>query len=64
MHKRKAPDRQGALAGTERISDGDLTRRLAERKLTPRVEQKPPVGLFSDEKDQLDLVDLTRRTKP
>jgi len=62
MRKPK-PDRQTVLVGAERITDGDLARRLAERKLAPRVEQRPPVGLFSDDRDQLDLVDLTRRTK-
>lgn len=61
--KRKTPDRQTVLVGAERITDADLARRLAERKLKPRVEQRPPVGLFSDEINQLDLVDLTRRTK-
>lgn len=61
MRKPKA-DRQTVLVGAERITDADLARRLAERKLKPRVEQRPPVGLFSDERDQLDLVDLTRRT--
>ena len=61
--KRKTPDRQTVLVGAERITDGEMARRLAERKLAPRVEQRPPVGLFSDERDQLDLVDLTRRTK-
>ena len=61
MRKPK-PDRQTVLVGAERISDGDLARRFAERKLAPRVEQRPPVGLFSDEINQLDLVDLTRRT--
>ena len=61
MRKPKA-DRQTALQGTERISDGEMARRLAEKKLAPRVEQRPPVGLFSDEINQLDLVDLTRRT--
>ena len=60
--KRKAPDRQTVLLGAERITDGEMARRLAERKLAPRVEQRPPVGLFSDEINQLDLVDLTRRT--
>lgn len=62
MRKPK-PDRQIALQGTERITDAELARRLAERKMQPRVEQRPPVGLFSDERDQLDLVDLTRRAK-
>lgn len=62
MRKPK-PDRQTVLSGAERITDADLARRLAERKLKPRVEQRPPVGLFSDDRDQLDLVDLTRRTR-
>lgn len=60
----KKPDRQTVIAGAERISDAALARRLAERKLKPRVEQRPPVGLFSDDKDQMDLIDIARRTKP
>ena len=60
----KIDKRQTVLRGAEPISQREQAQRLADRKLTPRVEQRPPVGLFSDEKDQIDLVDLTRRTKP
>jgi hypothetical protein len=61
---RKSTDgRQAIIVGAERITDKEYAQRLADRRLTPRVEQKPPVGLFSDEASQIDLVDLTRRTK-
>lgn len=62
--KKQPPDRQTVIEGAEPISQADFTRRLAERKLKPRVEQRPPVGLFSDDKDQMDLIDIARRTKP
>lgn len=60
----KIDKRQTVLRGAEPISQKEQAQRLADRKLTPRVEQKRPAGLFSDQSDQIDLMDLIRRTKP
>ena len=61
---RKSTDgRQAEIRGAERITDKEQAQRLADRRLTPKVEQKPPSGLFSDQASQIDLVDFMRRTK-
>ncbi|NBT33731.1 MAG: hypothetical protein EBT13_18020 [Rhodobacteraceae bacterium] len=61
---RKSTDgRQAIIQGAERITDKEQAQRLADRRLTPKVEQKPPSGLFSDQASQIDLVDFMRRTK-
>ena len=61
---RKTTDgRQAIIQGAERITDREQAQRLAGRRLTPKVEQKPPSGLFSDQASQIDLVDFMRRTK-
>jgi hypothetical protein len=61
---RKTTDgRQAIIQGAERITDREQAQRLADRRLTPKVEQKPPSGLFSDQASQIDLVDFMRRTK-
>jgi hypothetical protein len=40
---------------------GAAQRRAASRLLAPKPQQACDLGLFSDERDQLDLVDLSRR---
>lgn len=56
---------QHILAGAERISDGDLAKRKAREPLRPRKPQLPcDVGLFGDDADQVDLMDLIWGTEP
>ena len=50
---------QMVLPGAERISLADVAKRRANAPLVPKAPQKPcDVGLFSDEADQLDLVEM------
>lgn len=51
--------RQAVLPGAERIGQGEQAQRAADKPLKPKVAQKPADdGLFSDEKDQTDLLDV------
>lgn len=50
---------QTVLPGAERIGQGEQAQRAADKPLKPKVAQKPADdGLFGDEKDQTDLLDL------
>jgi hypothetical protein len=49
---------QTVIPGAEKIPDKHLAERKAEQPLRPKVEQKDPGGLFGDDKDQLDLMDV------
>jgi hypothetical protein len=52
---------QFVLPVLEDVEPGELLRRRAAAPLRPAVDQRPcDVGLFSDERDQADLVDLAR----
>ncbi len=53
--------KQTVLPGAEKISDKELAERNANQKLKPKAKQKEPdFGLFSTERDQGDLVELTK----
>ena len=53
---------QTVLPGAEKESQGTQAQRKAEQPLKPKVAQKPAdVGLFGDEKDQGDLMDLANK---
>lgn len=55
---------QTTIPGAERISDGDLAKRRAATPLKAKVPQRPAdIGLFSDERDQLDLVDMAKAVR-
>ncbi|MCA0342832.1 MAG: hypothetical protein LCH99_24275 [Proteobacteria bacterium] len=54
---------QLVIPGAERITQAEEAQRKADAPLKARAEQKDPAGLFSDEKDQADLVDLARKPK-
>jgi len=64
--KEKAPaEERGAdnkpqlvIPGAERATDADMAQRKADAPLKPKAPQKDPGGLFSDEMDQKDLLDL------
>ena len=50
---------QAVLPGAEKIGDGELAQRKTDTGLKPKVAQKPTdIGLFGDEKDQTDLLDI------
>ncbi|MFA5951549.1 MAG: LPD38 domain-containing protein [Hyphomicrobium sp.] len=50
---------QTVLPGAEKIGDGEQAQRAADKPLKPKVAQKPADdGLFGDEKDQTDLLDV------
>lgn len=50
---------QAVLPGAERVSLAAMAKRRANAPLRPAKPQKPcDVGLFSDEADQLDLVEM------
>lgn len=56
---------QHILAGAERISDAKLAQRRSDQPLQPRKAQLPcDVGLFGDDRDQVDLMDLMWGTEP
>lgn len=56
---------QSVLPGAERITDKTLAERKAAAPLKPGKAQKDmDFGLFGDGGNQLDLVDLTRSSKP
>src|SRR5262249_54017310 len=49
------------LPGAEQIGQGEQAQRAADRRLKPKVAQKPPdEGLFGDDSRQTDLLDLNR----
>lgn len=53
---------QLVLPGAEKISQGEQAQRKANERLKPKVGQKSAdFGLFGDEMDQGDLLDLTRK---
>jgi hypothetical protein len=53
---------QTVLPGAEKIGQGEQAQRKADEKLKPKVNQKPAdVGLFGDEKDQTDLLDMVAK---
>lgn len=53
---------QHVLAGAERIGQGELASRTAQAPLRARAPQAPcDVGLFSDDAQQIDLIDLERQ---
>lgn len=52
---------QLVIPGAERASDAEMAQRGADQALKPKVEQKAPGGLFSDEKDQGDLLDHAKK---
>jgi hypothetical protein len=50
---------QAVLPGAERVSQAVLARRRANAPLRPNKAQQPcNVGLFSEDADQLDLVEM------
>ena len=50
---------QAVLPGAERVTSAHIARNRAAAPLRPRQPQKPcDVGLFSNEADQLDLVEM------
>jgi hypothetical protein len=52
---------QLVIPGAERASDATMAQRGADTALKPKVAQKEPGGLFSDERDQGDLLDLAKK---
>ena len=57
-------DDQHVIPGAERISDAELAKRKAVEALKAKVNQKPTdEGLFGDEANQTDLVDLAGKPK-
>lgn len=52
---------QTVIPGTERISDREQAERLMEGKKRSTAPQKDAGGLFSDDKDQSDLVEQSRK---
>jgi hypothetical protein len=55
---------QHVIPGAEKISDAEVAKRKAGEPLKPRVAQKPAdEGLFGDEANPTDLVDLAARPK-
>jgi predicted RNA methylase len=66
--ERTAAGEQAVIPGAERISAAEQAKRGAAKGLKPTVGQKPAdEGLFGDEKNQTDLVDMARakeREKP
>ena len=55
---------QHVIPGAEKISDAEVAKRKAREPLKPKVGQKPAdEGLFGDEANQTDLVDLADRPK-
>lgn len=56
---------QMVIPGAEKIGDGQLAQRKADQGLKANAPQKPAdIGLFGDEKDQTDLLDLVRKPAP
>lgn len=50
------------LPGFAPITDAERAQRRASQPLKPKADQRPcDVGLFSDERAQLDLVDMARQ---
>lgn len=50
---------QAVLPGAERVTSAHIARNHAAAPLRPRKPQKPcDVGLFSDDANQLDLVEM------
>ena len=62
--ERTTAGEQTVLPGAERIPEGEQAQRAAEKPLAPKVAQKEPGGLFSDESKQTDLVDMARKGTP
>lgn len=55
---------QHVIPGAEKISDAELAKRKAAKALKAKVNQKPAdEGLFGDEANQTDLVDLAGKPK-
>jgi hypothetical protein len=52
---------QLVIPGAERASDATMAQRGADAALKPKVAQKEPTGLFSDERNQGDLLDLAKK---
>lgn len=53
---------QTVLLGAEKIGDGKLAQRKADERLKPKVAQKSAdIGLFGDESQQTDLLDLANK---
>jgi hypothetical protein len=52
---------QLVIPGAERASDATMAQRGADAALKPKVAQKEPAGLFSDERNQGDLLDLAKK---
>jgi hypothetical protein len=50
---------QHVIPGAEKVSDAEVAKRKAREPLKPKAEQKPAdEGLFGDEANQTDLVDI------
>ena len=57
-----AAGEQHVIPGAEKVSDAEVAKRKAGEPLKPKVRQKPAnEGLFGDEANQTDLVDLAAR---
>jgi hypothetical protein len=55
---------QHVIPVAEKISDAEVAKRKARESLKPKVRQKPAdEGLFGDEANQTDLVELAGRQK-
>ncbi|HEV7247955.1 MAG TPA: LPD38 domain-containing protein [Shinella sp.] len=54
---------QLVIPGAERISAADAAQRKADAPMKAKAAQKEPDGLFSDDRDQTDLVDRARQPK-
>ena len=55
---------QHVIPGAKKVSDAEIAKRKAGEPLKPKVGQKPAnEGLFGDEANQTDLVDLAGRQK-
>jgi hypothetical protein len=52
---------QLVIPGAERATDATMAQRGADAALKPKVAQKEPGGLFSDEQNQGDLLDLAKK---
>lgn len=51
---------QYVLEGAEALSSADLAKRRAQEPLKAKCRQQSPGGLFGDDANQLDLIDMVR----
>ena len=60
-----AAGEQHVIPAAEKVSDAELAKRKAGEPLKPKVGQKPAdEGLFGDEANRTDLVELAGRPRP